>query len=135
MLREDYKGHTDFSLSEEEEESWNKQKTLSDKRSNHDRKYYDYIAVDVRKGKYVFKGKTTVLHLAAQRNLTDIAKYYVETYPGSQVVSDKPERDKSDSDTEKSAPRLPAQNPIEWAYLKGHDDVCSTLMKLTLNER
>ena len=135
MLREDYKGHTDFSLSKEQEVSWKEQKKLSNERRNHDRKYYEYITVDVRKGKYIFKGKTTILHLAAQRNLTDIAKYYVEMYPRAQVVPDKPERVTSDSATENSAPRLPAQNPIEWAYLKGHDDVCSTLMKLTLNER
>lgn len=133
ILREDYNGYTDFPLPEAKEvdeekdeevweqkkEVWEKQKASSKNRKDTDR-YYAWL----RKWDGINE-KTSVLHLAAQRNLTDIAKYYVELYPGSVVKSDEPDEDSDE----------PSRNPIDWALLKKHDDVCSTLIKATLNER
>ena len=132
LLREDYNGYTDFPLSKDEEETWNKQKKkcetiLENKeesldeqsRVSIDRKYEDFIPGegDIR--------KTTILHLAAQRNLTTIAEYYVKCYPKSQVTDDVPHEGRGVS----------AQNPIQWALLGYHDDVCSMLIKATVNQR
>ena len=132
LLREDYNGYTDFPLSKDAEETWKKQKekcetilknveeSLNDQnRESIGRKYEGFIPGegDIR--------KTTILHLAAQRNLTTIAEYYVKLYPKSQVTDDVPHEGRGVS----------ARNPIQWALLKYHDDVCSMLMKATVNQR
>ena len=118
ILEEDFNGYTIFPLSEKEE-SWKKQRKGSETREDDDRKYYDFIPGE---GDIGF---TTILHLAAQRNLTTIAEYYVKCYPNSQVNDDEP----------KAGRGVPARNPIKWAFLKHHDDVCSMLIKSTVNER
>ena len=132
LLREDYNGYKDFPLSKDEEETWNKQKKKCEtilkneeesqneqNRESISRKYEDFISGegDIR--------KTTILHLAAQRNLTTIAEYYIKLYPKSQVTDDVPHEGRG----------VPARNPIQWALLKYHDDVCSMLMKSTVNQR
>ena len=119
ILEEDFNGYTVFPLSEKEEESWKKQKKESETREDDDRKYYDFIPGE---GDIDF---TTILHLAAQRNLTTIAEYYVKCYPNSQIREDEPQAGRG----------VPARNPIKWALLKHQDDVCSMLIKSTVNER
>ena len=119
LLEEDFNGYAIFPLSEKEEESWKEQRKKSETREDDDRKYYDFIPGEGD------TGFTTILHLAAQRNLTTIAEYYVKCYPNSQVNDDEP----------KAGRGVPARNPIKWAFLKHHDDVCSMLIKSTVNER
>ena len=119
LLEEDFNGYAIFPLSEKEEESWKEQRKKSETREDDDRKYYDFIPGE---GDIGF---TTILHLAAQRNLTAIAEYYVKCYPNSQVRDDEPQADRG----------VPARNPIKWAFLKHHDDVCSMLIKSTVNDR
>jgi len=121
MLREDYNGYASFPI-DGDSMKHDECKESNKSRENTDRHYASLITTEH------FDGKTSILHLAAQRNLTEVAKVYLSYYPGYVCREDTPNEDTSSE---------PARMAVEWALEENyeHDDVCCFLMKSTLNER
>ena len=65
------------------------------------------------------KGKKTILHLAAERNLQDIAHVFIKMYPG--LVYEPTSDD--------------GKLPLELALKNRHDEVASLLVKSMLHQR
>lgn len=102
-----------------------KKKKDSESRVDKDRRYAKLFETEH------FHGKTSIIHLAAQRNLTGVAKAYLKYYPHSIYVEDIPDSNLNGGTINSPSGRM----PVEWAIVNQHDDVCCFLIAASLNER
>lgn len=116
-MKEDYQGYPLFPLNENDRDLDDSDD--NDERTDDDRKYAFMMRLP---SDLTGKVRTSVLHIAASKNLCEIASFFLKLYPKSIYRKDVPETGRK-------------RMAVEYALDHQKDEVCCIIMKAMVNER